>query len=117
MKHGTRMQTDLTATCVKARARGENFKPDREAKAKQRYNKPTITAYDDLTEVTSAVSDMAARSASGENATSVQLPAVDTKKPYRKPRLKVYGNIQTLTATVGLSMTIDGGSGAMNRTS
>jgi len=39
------------------------------------------------------------------------------KKPYHQPSLKVYGNIQALTATTGgASVTDDGGSGAMAKT-
>jgi hypothetical protein len=45
-----------------------------------------------------------------------QVPKVDRKKPYQKPGVKVYGNIETLTATVGNIANPDGGGGAMNRT-
>jgi hypothetical protein len=38
------------------------------------------------------------------------------KKRYRKPILKVYGDIQALTATVSNMANADTGTGAMNRT-
>jgi hypothetical protein len=38
------------------------------------------------------------------------------KKQYKKPVLKVHGNVQTLTATVGFIAHGDGGSGSMART-
>ena len=45
------------------------------------------------------------------------VPQITPKKQYQKPGLRVYGNIQALTATVSNTATMDGGSGAMNRTS
>jgi hypothetical protein len=39
------------------------------------------------------------------------------KKPYQTPRLKTYGNIKALTATVfNTSSQGDGGTGGMNKT-
>ena len=44
-------------------------------------------------------------------------PEAATKKPYKKPAFKVYGNIEALTRTVDLnSVESDGGSGAMTKT-
>ena len=39
------------------------------------------------------------------------------RKPFEPPRLHVYGDIATLTRTVGRSGVSDGGKGAKNRTS
>ena len=40
-----------------------------------------------------------------------------SKKPYQKPSLKVYGNLDTLTKTVAnVSPTMDGGTGGTNKT-
>ena len=39
-----------------------------------------------------------------------------TKKPFEPPRLTVYGDITTLTRTVGRTGLTDGGKGATNRT-
>ena len=39
------------------------------------------------------------------------------KKPYQKPELRVHGNVQTLTAAIGMSaMNLDGGGGASKQT-
>jgi hypothetical protein len=43
-------------------------------------------------------------------------PQETPKKRYRKPVLKVYGDVQALTATVSFNATADGGSGGMFRT-
>jgi hypothetical protein len=45
-----------------------------------------------------------------------QLPQVDAKKPYQTPSVRVYGNIETLTATVSNTATADGGGSGMFRT-
>jgi hypothetical protein len=39
-----------------------------------------------------------------------------TKKPFEPPRLTVYGDITTLTRTVGRTGLSDGGKGTNNRT-
>ena len=41
---------------------------------------------------------------------------VATKKPYQQPGLRIYGNIEALTATVGAIATMDGGTGGMSKT-
>ena len=41
---------------------------------------------------------------------------VGSRKPYRKPSLKLYGDIKALTSTVDNTATMDGGSGTKNRT-
>jgi hypothetical protein len=39
------------------------------------------------------------------------------KKRYQKPTLRVYGDVQTLTAAVGtISAQMDGGTGGLNKT-
>lgn len=45
-----------------------------------------------------------------------QLPQVDSKKPYQKPSVRVYGNVETLTATVSNTASPDGGGSGMFRT-
>jgi hypothetical protein len=45
-----------------------------------------------------------------------RVPKVDFKKPYQKPGVKVYGNIEGLTANVGNTANPDGGGGAMSKT-
>ena len=42
---------------------------------------------------------------------------VAPRKQYEKPSLKVYGNIDALTATVSNTTNMDGGGAGMNRTS
>jgi hypothetical protein len=56
--------------------------------------------------------------AEAEAKNSTPGPQVKTKKPYSKPVLKVYGNIDALTTAVSnLSVTGDsGGSGTMTKT-
>jgi hypothetical protein len=44
------------------------------------------------------------------------VPQVAPKKQYEKPGLRVYGNVEALTATVSNTAMFDGGGGAMNRT-
>jgi len=45
------------------------------------------------------------------------VPQVAPKKPYHQPGLRIYGNIEALTAAVGnISTTTDGGSGGMTKT-
>jgi hypothetical protein len=41
---------------------------------------------------------------------------VPSKKPYQKPKLKVYGNVEVLTGTVNNMGQLDGGGGGANRT-
>ena len=41
----------------------------------------------------------------------------DSRKQYRKPALKIYGDIQSLTEVVGSASKVDGGGSGMNRTS
>lgn len=43
-------------------------------------------------------------------------PQVATKKPYQKPGLKIYGNIEALTAVVSVTAQNDGGAAGMNKT-
>ena len=44
-------------------------------------------------------------------------PEAATKKPYKKPAFKVYGNIEALTRTVDLnSVESDSGGGTMSKT-
>jgi hypothetical protein len=43
-------------------------------------------------------------------------PQDTSKKQYKKPVLKVHGNVQALTATVSFTAHTDGGSGSMART-
>jgi hypothetical protein len=42
---------------------------------------------------------------------------VAPRKQYEKPSLKVYGNLDALTATVANVANMDGGAAGMNRTS
>ncbi len=44
-------------------------------------------------------------------------PSSKQSKLYNKPVLKVYGNIETITATVGNTNNMDGGTGSMQKTS
>jgi hypothetical protein len=41
---------------------------------------------------------------------------VATKKTYQQPGLRIYGNIETLTATVSATATMDGGLAGMSKT-
>ena len=45
-----------------------------------------------------------------------QSPKLGLKKPYRKPQVRVYGTIETLTASSFVTGADDGGSAGMNRT-
>jgi hypothetical protein len=55
--------------------------------------------------------------AEAEAKNSTPGPQVKTKKPYSKPVLKVYGNIEAVTASTALlASTADGGSLLMNKT-
>jgi hypothetical protein len=44
------------------------------------------------------------------------VPQLTPKKPYQKPGLRVYGNMERLTATVLNTATMDGGGGALSKT-
>jgi hypothetical protein len=60
-----------------------------------------------------SMNDPSAKPASQEHCNK----PISPKKPYNKPVLKVYGNIETITATVSnTSPQADGGTGTMNRT-
>ena len=48
---------------------------------------------------------------------SVKTEPQQSKKPYRQPSLRVYGNIRTLTGAAGtMSSVADGGMGLSNKT-
>jgi hypothetical protein len=44
------------------------------------------------------------------------VPDVEQKKPFEPPILRVYGDISTLTRTVGKTGLLDGGGGKTQRT-
>jgi len=45
-------------------------------------------------------------------ATNAQVQEQQTKKPYHKPEVVVYGNIREITRNVGSKGALDGGGGA-----
>ena len=47
----------------------------------------------------------------------LEVPKVNLQKPYQRPALRVYGDIEACTSVVGpVSTNMDGGTGGMNKT-